>query len=468
VVLGLGLAVAVLLSLAVHLAQKTAQRAAERRRAEQALRKAYDELESRVQERTAELSAVNARLSAREEELAAADRRKNEFLAMLGHEIRNPLSTVVLGLKAVELDGIGDPQLRETLKVMEQRVHFIARLVDDLLDVSRIARGKILLRRAVVELNLVVREAVENVRPLIAARGHSLDVIVSCEPVYVVGDAVRLQQIISNLLHNAVKYTEPGGRITLIVGRQVGEVFVRVRDTGVGIPDDLQDRIFEPFEQGTRSAEEGEGGLGIGLTLVRTLVELHGGRVEVFSEGAGRGSEFSVALPCVPVPERAHKAPIPDVTAPRSAALGARHRILIVDDERDIAGLLSRLLDALGHETHAVYDGPAAIEAARKIAPNLVLVDIGLPGMDGCEVARKLRDQAGSRTLCLVALTGLVEPERRRRCLEAGFDHFVPKPLDFARLKGLLAAVRLPESDRERPGTSGSQGRRQGVQAHAS
>ncbi len=369
------------------------------------------------------------------EQLADADRRKDEFLAMLAHELRNPLAPLGTSL---ELLGSPVSGRERFLDMAKRQVRHLVRLVDDLLDVSRITRGKITLRKEPVLLADVVARAVELARPLVDARGHALTVSLPPEPVRVEADAVRLTQVFANLLGNAAKYTPPRGSIWLTAECVGEEVAVRVRDTGVGLPPELLPHIFDLFVQGDASLDRTRGGLGIGLTLVRALVELHGGRVEARSAGLEKGSEFVAWLPALPgrLPELA--------AAPSAGAAGTasgRLNILLVEDHQDTAESLAAMLEGWGHGVQVAFDGLSALRAAAALAPDVVLSDLGLPGMDGYELARQLRQQPGFGRVLLVALSGYGREEDKRRALEAGFDHHLVKPPDMDVLQDLLAAV---------------------------
>ena len=368
------------------------------------------------------------------ERLREADRRKDEFIAMLAHELRNPLFPVRNALQLLRLaDGKRDV-IEAARGVMERQVAQMVRLVDDLLDVARITRGKLELRRERVELAVLVNHAVEAGRPLIEQLTHTLEIHLPSEPVYLDADAVRLTQVILNLLNNAAKYTEPGGHITLTATREEGEVAVAVRDTGIGIPADMLPNVFDIFTQVEPPADRSQGGLGLGLTLVKHLAELHGGSVEASSDGTGRGSTFTVRLPIAQ-----GAAASVDAAASQAVASLPGHRILIVDDNRDGANSLAMVLRMLGNHVHITYDGIAAIIAAEAFRPNLMLLDIGLPRMDGHEVCRRIREQPWGRDIVLVAVTGWGQEEDRRRSLESGFDHHLVKPVNPADLEKLLA-----------------------------
>ena len=375
----------------------------------------------------------NARLY---REIREADRHKDEFLAMLAHELRNPLAPLMNALHLLRPDGLDRAEAEQVRTVAERQVRHLARLVDDLLDVSRISTGKIQLRKGPVDLNATIARAVDSARLLIESRHHELTVSMPDDPIFLEADAARLEQVVSNLLNNAAKYTEPGGKIELEAGREGDEASVRVRDTGIGIAPDLLPRVFDLFTQAERSLDRSQGGLGIGLTLVRRLVELHDGSVSVSSPGVGRGSEFTVRLPASPAPvdpNGEHPGPgtVPAETTPK--------RVLVVDDNEDGARLLARLLRASGHHAELAHDGPTALDAAIATPPDVVFLDIGLPGMDGFEVARRLRRLDGPNRALLVALTGYGREDDMRRSREAGFDLHMVKPVDPQALNDLLA-----------------------------
>ena len=377
----------------------------------------------------------NARLY---REIRDADRHKSEFLAMLGHELRNPLAPLLNALHLLGMGAVEGVEAGQARDVAERQVRHLARLVDDLLDVSRISSGKIQLRKGPVSLKAAVTNAIEISRPVINDRSHELIVSLPEDQVFLEADAARLEQVVSNLLNNAAKYTEPGGRIELEAGSAGGEAYVRVRDTGVGIDPKLLPRIFDLFTQAERSLDRSQGGLGIGLTLVRRLVELHGGSVVASSAGVGLGSEFTVRLPQgSDSVERNGK----DIRGRRSPdkADGSHMRVLVVDDNQDGARILARLLTACGHRPALAHDGPSALAAAAEHSPDVILLDIGLPGMDGYEVARQLRAHEGQDRSLLVALTGYGQDEDFRRSQAAGFDHHLVKPVDPQALRDLLS-----------------------------
>ncbi len=373
-------------------------------------------------------------LRALAEDLSEADRRKNEFLAMLAHELRNPLAPISNAARALRLGGLDPDTLGGAADLIERQVRQMSRLVEDLLDISRISRGRIELRKQRVELAPIVHHAVEAVRAQYRTMNHELVVALPPQPLHVDADAARLAQVVGNLLNNACKFTDKGGRIWLTVEEEVdagnGQAVIRVRDTGIGIAAADLARVFDMFEQVDTSLERSRDGLGLGLTLVKTLAELHGGRVDVYSEGPARGSEFVVHLPLAPPLSAA--APQPPME--QAAGTSAR-RILIVDDNEDGAESLSMMLELAGHKTYQAYDGPEGIEAARRLAPDVVLLDIGLPGMSGYEVCRRVRSESWGRDLVMVALTGWGQQEDRDLSREAGFDAHMVKPVD---LDGLL------------------------------
>jgi two-component system CheB/CheR fusion protein len=421
----------------------------ERKRAEDELRQAHDSLEQRVRERTAELAATNATLRAEVEErrrleeelhhrvaeLAEADRHKNEFLAMLAHELRNPLAPIRNAVQILKMPGADRRTIDQAREMMDRQLQHLVRLVDDLLDVSRIMRGKISLDRQPVDLATIVGRAVETAQPVIDAHGHLLTVELPDRPVMLGADLVRLAQVLSNLLTNAAKYTERAGRIWLTATAEGDEVICRVRDTGIGIASDLLPRVFDPFVQAERSLARSLGGLGVGLTLVKRLVEMHGGTVEAHSEGLGLGSEFVVRLPARwTEPVGAPGAP----AGPAIAADRARRRVLVVDDNVDAADSAAMLLRLWGHEVQTVYDGLAVLQAVRDFRPEVILLDIGLPGMTGYEVAQQLRAQPGLGSVVLAAMTGYGQDEDRRRSRAAGFNHHLTKPLDPLTLQALI------------------------------
>lgn len=378
-------------------------------------------------------------LRRRAEELAGSDRRKDQFLAMLAHELRNPLAPIRNAVELMRQVENIDPAFQRSREMVERQVKHLARLVDDLLDISRITSGSIRLRKEVVSLANIVERAVESNRTLLDSRGHRLTVRLPEEPVRLEADPARLEQILSNLLNNAARYTMPGGQIWVTAAREGDEVEIHVRDTGIGVPPDVLERVFEPFMQSDESLARSDGGLGVGLTLVRSLVEIHGGHVEAHSPGLGQGSEFVIHLPArVP-------ADFAVPTAEPAAASSARSlKVLVVEDNVDAAESLASLLRLWNHDVSVVHDGRTALEAARRQHPEVVLLDIGLPGLDGYQVAQRLRDEVGLGHTLLVAMTGYGQPEDRRRSHEAGIHHHFVKPVEPAVLRNLLAGVGVP------------------------
>jgi PAS domain S-box-containing protein len=396
---------------------------------------------------------TEALLQKQSEALLQADRRKNEFLATLAHELRNPLSPICNAIQVIRLEGNAPGRLLELRDMLDRQAHQLSRIVEDLLDMTRIVEGKIELRKERVELSTAVATALESSRSLIDRSGHHLTVKLPAEPVYLEADPVRLAQVLTNLLHNAAKFTDAGGHIWLTARRDVGskppgEVVLSVRDTGIGIPADLLPHIFEMFTQGDRSVGRTRSGLGVGLTLVRSLVRMHGGSTEVHSAGPGQGSEFIVHLPLAPDPPVALGPPAPkeEATPSRqeseSKAAAPLRRILVVDDNQDQAQSLGMLLRLMGYEIHVVHDGPSAVEAAVTMVPDVALIDIGLPGMNGYEVARQIRQHPELEQVVLVAQTGWGQEEDRRRSREAGFDYHLVKPVDTDALQNVLKAHR--------------------------
>ena len=364
--------------------------------------------------------------------LRQADQRKDEFLAILAHELRNPLAPIGNALQVLQLDS-GDPQiLKQARDMLSRQVQQIVRLVDDLMDVSCITRNQLVLRKEPTDLRQVLQSALEACRPAIERSGQELEVALPAQPVYLHADAARLAQVFSNLLSNAAKYTGYGGRIRLSVARDADAAVVSLRDTGVGMPPEMLETIFEPFTQADRSLERAQGGLGIGLSLVRGLVAMHGGTVEAHSEGPGTGSLFVVRLPLSD-----HAPALAEDTKPVAAP--PKRRVLVVDDNKDSAVSMAMILDLLGHETCTVYDGLAAVEAAESFHPDLVLLDIGLPRLNGYDAARRIRAQADGESVLLVAMTGWGQAEDKRRSAEAGFDLHLVKPVDPIALERVLA-----------------------------
>jgi PAS domain S-box-containing protein len=377
-----------------------------------------------------------------EQAIEEQSRRKDEFLAMLGHELRNPLAAVRYALVAAGTEG---PHRTEAIDIARRQAAQLGRLVDDLLDVARITQGRIALRRAPVALQSVIRRAVETTLPLRDARGHALSIGLPEEDVTVDGDATRLEQVIVNLLSNACKYTEQRGRLSLALTREGSRATLRVRDSGIGIPAELLPRVFDLFSQSERSLERSQGGLGIGLTVARRLVELHGGRIEAFSDGPGKGAEFVIHLPLLDAPPRS-----PSLDPAANPAEKAALRILVVEDNEDAAESLRLLLQKQGHEVRLACNGREALEAARAQCPEVMIVDIGLPEMDGYEVARRVRSDPGLRELALIALTGYGNAQDRQASSEAGFACHLVKPADPEVLEELLQRLAPPATDLKR------------------
>jgi PAS domain S-box-containing protein len=383
----------------------------------------------------ASVAIENARLY---EELRQGDRRKDEFLATLAHELRNPLAPLRNGLHIMRLAGDDPAAVEQARAMMERQLQQLVRLIDDLLDVSRITRNKLILRKERADLATVLRNAVEISRPLIEAAGHELTVTLPNEPIPVDADVTRLAQVFSNLLNNAAKYTDRGGRVWLTVEREGSAAVVTVKDTGVGIPAEHLPHVFEMFAQVDRSLERSQGGLGLGLAVVRRLVELHGGKVAAHSEGPDKGSAFVVRLP---VSDGGPAERQPPTAEGGSKAAGRQFKVLVVDDNADTAASLSTMLRIMGHDVCTAHDGAQAVDAAAAYRPDMVLLDIGLPKLNGYEAARRIREQPWGKDMKLIALTGWGQEEDRRRAKEAGFDEHVVKPVEPAALEQLLVTL---------------------------
>jgi PAS domain S-box-containing protein len=371
-------------------------------------------------------------------ELQSSNRSKDEFLAVLAHELRNPLAPIRNSLHILRLSGELTPAGEKIQDVMERQVDHLVRMVDDLLEVSRISRGKIELRRQPIELATAILNAVETSRPLIDEAGHQLAISIPPQPLTLNADSVRLSQIIANLLNNSAKYTDPGGQIWLAAQPENDEVVISIRDTGIGIPRDKLNHVFDMFAQIQPAGRRTTGGLGIGLTLVKRLTEMHGGRVEVSSNGPGQGSEFTIRLPLeksLPEPPPAAEPRLPD---PRTALAG--RRILVVDDNQDAADSLGLFLKFMGAAVHVAYDGTSALESLPTFRPEIVLLDVGMPVLDGFEVARRMRQLPEGQNILLIAVTGWGQEDDRRRTADAGFDQHLVKPVDPVMLQNLLAA----------------------------
>lgn len=377
-------------------------------------------------------------------QLAETDRRKNEFLAMLGHELRNPLAPIRNALHVIQLPGVPPGDAAQMFELMDRQVNHLARLVDDLLDMARITRGKIALQKRIVDFADLVARAAGALRSHIEAFGQRLHVSLPQAPVMLEADPMRMEQVVSNLLNNACKYTESGGEIWVTLREDGRQSILQVRDSGIGIAPDLLPRVFDLFAQADRSLARSQGGLGIGLTLVRGLVEMHGGNVSAASPGVGKGSEFTVRLPLFFEAVQREVASIPPQR--NSSPPIEPRRILIVDDNIDSAESLALLFKLSGHQVQTTYHGLTAIEEALTHRPELVFCDIGLPDIDGYEVARRLRRKTRRDEMLLIALTGYGQEEDRCRSAEAGFDHHLVKPVDLKSIERLLARVELGRS----------------------
>jgi len=372
-----------------------------------------------------------------EDELRAANRQKDQFLAMLAHELRNPLAPIMTAAQLLKIGSLDARNIANASEIIVRQASHMTDLVNDLLDVSRVTRGLVTLEKEELDLNVIVSAAVEQVRPLIDARRHSLTLQLSGRSAHVIGDRTRLVQVISNILNNAAKYTAPGGRITLSVTVDEQCVHVAVRDNGVGIAPDILPYIFDLFTQAERTPDRSQGGLGIGLALVKSLVTLHGGTVHATSDGMGQGSEFCICLPRQAAPGEASDAEVlgGGVQAPDGL------RVMVVDDNVDAAQMLAALLEVQGHAVCVEYDARGALERARLERPDVLLLDIGLPDMDGYELARRLRGQPESAGATLVALTGYGQSQDRQEAEQAGFDHYLVKPADMDQVNDVLAGA---------------------------
>ena len=409
-----------------------------------------EQLNSHLKHANTELEQTNRVLQSEvaeraraEAALKEADRHKDEFLAVLAHELRNPLAPIRNAVEIMRRSSLSDPQLVWSRDVVERQVKHLTRLVDDLLDVSRITRGNINLSREPVSVATIVARAIETIQPLIAEQRHELAVDISDEVLEVEGDLTRLTQVLGNLLNNAAKYTDPGGSIVVSAQRAGSDVDIRVRDNGIGIPPELLPRLFQLFTQVDAAAHRAQGGLGIGLALVRQLVQMHGGSVTAYSNGPGTGCEFLIRLP---LRTRRMRDPMEPNALPLTHANGAKpgHRILLADDNQDALESLATLLQCEGHEVHTAGDGAEALEVAAQCRPNVVLLDIGMPKLDGYEVARRIRAEPWGKSTVLIALTGWGQDEDRRRSREVGFDSHLVKPLDPEALSTMLSRLPAP------------------------
>ena len=388
-----------------------------------------------------DLKVAEDKLLALNAELRAADRRKDEFVATLAHELRNPLAPIRNAVRLLQAKGPQETELVWARAVIDRQAANMSRLLEDLLDVSRIAQGKFELRRTLVPLAGVIETAVETSRPAIEAGAHALEVKLPPEPIHLDADPVRLAQVFSNLLTNAAKYTPQGGRITLEALEVGGEVVVKVRDNGIGIAPEILGKLFQMFSQAAAALQRSQGGLGIGLSLVRGLVELHGGRVEARSDGAQMGSEFIVWLP-LPV-EQAGDA---GMAAPAPGLMvRLTRRVLVVDDNRDSADTLSTLLQVLGCEVAVAYDGEEGVRVASEFKPDAVLLDLGMPKLNGFEACKIMRREAWGKDICIIAVTGWGQEEDRKRTKEAGFNAHLVKPADPGKLTELLASISIQQ-----------------------
>ena len=372
--------------------------------------------------------------------LEESSRRKDEFLAMLGHELRNPLAAVTNAVSLLEIPDLSEHEARQAREIAQRQLHNMTRLIDDLLDVARVTRGKVTLHREAVDLTELVGRVSTAIRPLIDARRQRFEVELPPERVQVQGDPMRLEQILNNLLNNATKYTETGGCIRLALGRQGAEAEIRVSDDGLGMVPETLARAFDLFAQAERSLDRSQGGLGIGLTMVKSLVSLHDGQVQARSDGLGKGSEFIVRLPAL-APNESDALATPAPETKLFSNDGPAPGVLLVEDNLDAAHALQLLLKHLGYVVHAVHDGAAALAAAPEFRPRIVLMDIGLPGMDGYEVARRMRAQPDGDQRILVALTGYGRDEDYRRSFEAGFNYHLTKPIQVDALQAMLAEM---------------------------
>jgi signal transduction histidine kinase len=414
-----------------------------------------ERLNETLKRANAELEAANRALQGEiverkraEAALKAADRHKDEFLAVLAHELRNPLAPIRNAVEIMRRSSLSDQRLMWSRDVIERQVKHLSRLVDDLLDVSRITRGNINLTRERVSVSAIINRAIETIHPLIAEHRHELTVEIPDERLEVDGDVTRLTQAVGNLLSNAAKYTDPGGRIAVKVRRSGAQVEISVRDSGIGIPPQMLPRLFTLFTQVDGTAHRAQGGLGIGLALVRQLIAMHGGSVAAHSDGVNRGSEFIIRLPLAGITNE-EEAATPagsarngdGMTSGTTVTIHTR-RILLADDNEDALESLATLLECDGHEVHTASDGAKALELAAKCKPDVALLDIGMPKLDGYELARLIRAQPWGKSIVLIALTGWGQDDDRRRSREVGFDSHLVKPLDPDALSTLLA--RLP------------------------
>lgn len=398
----------------------------------------------RARERQYELRDHIAKLERIERALREADHRKDEFLATLGHELRNPLASILTGLELIRLAGLTQPSALRAASVIDRQVNHLVRLVDDLLEVSRITRGIIDVRKEPLDLAAILRGAIDTSKGVLDASQHELTVEIPLRAIPVMGDPVRLTQVFANLLNNAAKYTNTGGHIAITARVDDGHVHVSVRDDGIGLDPALLSLVFEMFMQVDRANRRTQGGLGIGLTLVRSLVDMHGGTVEARSDGPGTGSEFIVTLPMI-----ADVRPTVQAAKEKGSEEFPARRILVVDDNHDAADSLGTLLGALGSDVRVAHGGKEALDEASTFLPDVILLDIGMPGLDGYEVARRLRGRAEFQKTLLIALTGWGQEEDRRRSSAAGFDHHMVKPPNLEQLRDYLERRRRAATDED-------------------
>lgn len=414
----------------------------ERSRAEVAQRVEAQRLgEQVIKERAAaiERALLIAELSLRNHELASADRRKDEFLAMLAHELRNPMAPIVNAVEILRMPGSPEAVRTRALDALTRQSRHMVRLLDDLLDLSRITSGKIELHREPVTLASIVAHAIQSSAPLFEQRGHRFSSTIPDEDITLVADGTRLRQVVANLLDNAAKYSPPGTEIELLAELEANEVVIRVRDRGFGIDPAVLEEVFGLFVQAERTADRAQGGLGIGLTVVKRLVEMHGGSVRAQSAGLGQGSEFSVRLPNIGAPELV-RPPAPDSPPAACHDCPTPRRVLVVEDNEDIGATMKDMLEYWGHDATIASDGPAGVEAVLSGVPDIAFIDIGLPGLDGYQVVAAVRARAPGIATRLVALTGYGRPEDRQRALAAGFDDHVVKPVTSDELRRVIDA----------------------------
>ena len=413
--------------------ERSMRHAIERKRAHDELIRARDQLDRQVFEQTAELREANASLLRREAELREASGRKDEFLAMLAHELRNPMAAIknalTLAMRSRDAEYRG-----RSLDILDRQIPHLGRLIDDLLDVSRITSGKIRLDRGLVDASEILDQAVEAVRPMIEGRGHTLEIAVDRGNLWLDADPTRIEQVVQNLLSNAAKYSEEGGHLKLSAAKESGKIVIRVRDDGIGLEPAQMAEIFGIFAQVDRSLARSQGGLGLGLAVAKRLVEMHDGSISVWSEGAGKGSEFTIRIPAAEPPDRA--APHREPSSPSKARAA---KILLVDDNVDMIRAMARLLELQGHVVKTAINGPEGLKSAVASQPEFILLDIGLPGLNGYEVAARIRRENLVPGVVLIAISGYGQAEDRRRSLEAGFDMHLVKPVDYDRLLAILA-----------------------------